>query len=119
MTGNQAISPFQSLASFGSVFTPINGQLVNNVTPNQVANPDLRWESSFQTNLGFDLGLWNNRVNVTFDYYNIDTEDLIIEDSSQPQFLGFLNPASLRNVGEVNNRGVELTIGTRLSLIHI
>ena len=113
VTGNQAISPFQSLASFGSVFTPINGQLVNNVTPNQVANPDLRWESSFQTNLGFDLGLWNNRVNVTFDYYNIDTEDLIIEDSSQPQFLGFLNPASLRNVGEVNNRGVELTIGTR------
>ena len=113
VTGNQAISPFQSLASFGSVFTPINGQLVNNVTPNQVANPDLRWESSYQTNIGVDIGLWNNRVGVSLDYYNIDTEDLIIEDSSQPQFLGFLNPASLRNVGEVNNKGFELTIATR------
>lgn len=113
VTGNQSIAPFQSLASFGSVFTPINGQLVNNVTPNQVANPDLRWESSFQTNIGIDLGLVNNRVNLTLDWYNIDTEDLIIQDSSQPEFLGFLNAASLRNVGEVNNRGFEVTINTK------
>ena len=113
VTGNQAIAPYQSLASFGSVFTPINGTSVINVTPNQVANPNLKWESSFQTNIGLDLGLFNNRLTVTFDYYNIRTEDLIIQDSSQPEFLGFLNAASLRNVGEVSNKGIELTLSSR------
>lgn len=113
VTGNQAISPYQSLASFGSVFTPINGQTVINVTPNQVANPNLKWESSYQTNIGLDVGLFDNRVSVSLDYYNIDTKDLIIQDRSQPQYLGFLNPASLRNVGEVNNKGFEITFNTR------
>ncbi len=113
VTGNQAIAAYQSLASFGSVFTPINGTTVINVTPNQVANPDLKWESSFQTNVGLDLGLFNNKISLSLDYYNIDTKDLIIEDTSQPQFLGFLTAASLRNVGEVNNKGFEVTLNTR------
>jgi TonB-linked SusC/RagA family outer membrane protein len=113
VTGNQAIPAYGSLASFGSVFTPINGAQVINVTPNQVANPDLKWESSYQTNIGLDLGLYNNRVSLSLDYYNIDTKDLIIEDSSQPQYLGFLTSASLRNVGEVNNRGFEINLNTR------
>ena len=113
VTGNQAISAYQSLASFASVFTPINGQTVNNVTPNQVANPNLKWESSFQTNFGLDIGLFENRVSLSLDYYNINTQDLIIQDQSQPEYLGFLNAASLRNVGEVNNRGFEVTLNTR------
>lgn len=113
VTGNQAISPYQSLASFGSVFTPINGETVINVTPNQVANPNLKWESSYQTNIGLDLGFLANRISLSLDYYNIDTKDLIIQDSSQPQYLGFLNAASLRNVGEVNNKGFEITVNTR------
>ncbi|MRX64783.1 SusC/RagA family TonB-linked outer membrane protein [Maribacter luteus] len=113
VTGNQAIAAYQSLASFGSVFTPINGSTVINVTPNQVANPDLKWESSYQTNIGMDLGFFDNRISLSLDYYNIDTKDLIIEDSSQPQYLGFLTAASLRNVGEVNNKGFEITLNTR------
>lgn len=113
VAGNQAIAPFQSLARFGSVFTPINGTTVINVSPGQVANPNLKWESSFQTNIGLDLGLFNNKISLSLDYYNIDTKDLIIEDTSQPQFLGFLNAASLRNVGEVNNKGFEINLNTR------
>ncbi len=113
VTGNQAIAAYQSLASFGSVFTPINGTTVINVTPNQVANPDLKWESSYQTNIGLDLGLLKNKITLSLDYYNIDTKDLIIEDSSQPQYLGFLTAASLRNVGEVNNKGFEISLNTR------
>ncbi|WP_299258412.1 TonB-dependent receptor [uncultured Aquimarina sp.] len=113
VTGNQAIVAYGSLASFASVFTPINGQTVINVTPNQVANPDLKWESSYQTNLGLDLGLFSNKVSLSLDYYNIDTKDLIIADSSQPEYLGFLTAASLRNVGEINNKGFEITLNTR------
>ncbi|WP_282041777.1 SusC/RagA family TonB-linked outer membrane protein [Winogradskyella flava] len=113
VTGNQGIAPYGSLATFGSVFTPINGQTVINVTPGQVANPDLKWESSYQTNIGLDVGLLDNRISLSLDYYNIDTKDLIIADTSQPQYLGFLNPASLRNVGEINNRGFEINLNTR------
>lgn len=113
VTGNQSIAAYQSLASFGSVFTPINGQTVINVTPNQVANPNLKWESSYQTNIGLDLGLFNDKISLSLDYYNIDTKDLIISDSSQPQYLGFLTAASLRNVGEINNKGFEITLNTR------
>ncbi|WP_298314000.1 TonB-dependent receptor [uncultured Aquimarina sp.] len=113
VTGNQAIVAYGSLASFASVFTPINGQTVINVTPNQVANPDLKWESSYQTNIGLDLGMFSNRISLSLDYYNINTKDLIIADSSQPEYLGFLTAASLRNVGEINNKGFEITLNTR------
>ncbi len=113
VTGNQSIAPYQSLSSFGSVYTPINGSTVINVTPNQVANPNLKWESSYQTNVGLDLSMYNSKVSLSLDYYNINTKDLIIQDSSQPQYLGFLTPASLRNVGEVNNKGFEITLNTR------
>ncbi len=113
VTGNQAIAPFQSLGTFGSIFTPIAGGNAANVQPERIANPNLKWESSFQTNVGIDLGLFNNKISLSLDYYNIDTKDLIMEDSSQSEFLGFLDPTSLRNVGEVNNRGFEITLNTR------
>ncbi|GGD27579.1 SusC/RagA family TonB-linked outer membrane protein [Hyunsoonleella pacifica] len=113
VTGNQAISPFESLARFDNIYAVNNGQTVNAVTPDQPANPNLKWESSFQTNVGLDLGLFNNKVSLSLDYYNIDTKDLIIGDNSQPQFLGFLTPASLRNIGEVNNKGFEINLNTR------
>ncbi|MBC3759602.1 TonB-dependent receptor [Hyunsoonleella sp. SJ7] len=113
LTGNQAITPFQSLARFDNVYAVLNGESVNNVTPDQAANPDLKWETSYQTNIGLDLGLFNNAISLSLDYYNIDTKDLIIEDTSQPEYLGFLTPASLRNVGEVNNKGFEINLNTR------
>jgi TonB-linked SusC/RagA family outer membrane protein len=113
VTGNQAIAPYQSLATFSSVFTPLAGGNVANVLPERIANPNLKWETSFQTNVGIDLGFFNNRIALSLDYYNIDTKDLIMEDASQPEFLGFLDARSLRNVGEVNNRGFEITINTR------
>lgn len=112
VTGNQAISAFQSLARFNNVLTIVNGQSVGAVVPDQPANPNLRWESSFQTNIGLDLGLYNNRVSLSLDYYNIDTEDLLLADASQPEFLGFLTPASIRNIGEINNKGFEISLST-------
>lgn len=113
VTGNQAISPYQSLARFGTIFTGLNGQAVNAVVPDQSANPNLKWESSYQTNIGLDLGLFSNRVNIALDYYNIDTKDLLLADQSQPEYLGFQTLASIRNVGEINNKGFEITLNTR------
>lgn len=113
LTGNQAISAYQSLASFSNVSVLYGGGITSAVVPNQAANNDLKWETSYQTNIGLDLGLFNNKISLSLDYYNIDTKDLIIADTSQPVYLGFLNPASLRNVGEVNNKGFEVSLTTR------
>lgn len=112
VTGNQAISAFQSLARFDNVLSIINGQQVGAVVPDQAANPNLKWESSFQTNIGLDLGLFSNRVALSVDYYNIDTKDLLLADQGQPEFLGFLTAASIRNVGEINNKGLEISLNT-------
>jgi len=112
VTGNQAISPYQSLARFDNIYAVLNGQTVSAVTPDQAANPNLKWESSYQTNVGVDLGLYDGKISVSLDYYNINTKDLIIGDSSQPEYFGFLTPASLKNVGEVSNSGFELNIST-------
>ena len=113
LTGNQAINAYQSLARFNNINGLYGGGIVSSVVPDQAANPDLKWETSYQTNIGLDLGLLNNKISLSLDYYNIDTEDLIIADSSQPLYLGFLTPASLRNVGEVNNKGFEINLNTK------
>lgn len=113
VTGNQAISAYQSLARFATIFAGVNGRPVNAIVPDQSANLNLKWESSYQTNIGLDLGLLNNKLALSLDYYNIDTKDLLLADQSQPEYLGFQTLASIRNVGEINNKGFEVTLNTR------
>ena len=51
-TGNQAIGPYESLAKFGTVFSVVNGQIVNAFRPTSVANDNLSWETTTQMNIG-------------------------------------------------------------------
>ncbi|WP_282055912.1 SusC/RagA family TonB-linked outer membrane protein [Maribacter luteus] len=113
ITGNPSISPYQSLASFDAIYASVGDQTVSAVVPEQLANPDLKWESSYQTNYGLDIGFLNNRINATLDIYNIDTKDLILGDSSAPEYIGFANLTSLKNIGEINNKGIEITLATK------
>lgn len=113
VTGNPSISPYQSLATFRTRYANVGDVTVNSIAPLQLANPNLKWESSYQTNYGVDLGLLNNRINLSVDVYNIDTEDLILGDSSAPEYFGLANPTALRNIGEINNKGVEISLNTR------
>ncbi len=112
-TGTQSINPYQSLASYTDIYAVVGGQTVNAIVPFQVANPDLKWETSYQTNIGLDLGLLNNRFSVVLDYYNIDTEDLILNDSSVPEIAGQQRNDLLKNVGEINNKGFEVSLTSR------
>lgn len=114
VTGNQAISAYQSLARVQAIYASTGQSTVNAVTPNQPANPDLKWETSTQTNIGVDLGLMNNKVNVSLDYYNIDTEDLILVNSGLPKYFGFSGDDILANVGEINNSGFEVSVNARV-----
>ncbi len=112
-TGNPSINPYQSLASLNDIYAVVGDQTVAATVPNQLENPDLKWETSVQTNFGIDFGFINNRITFSADYYNIDTKDLILGDSSNPEISGFANLRALKNVGEINNKGIELALSTK------
>jgi TonB-linked SusC/RagA family outer membrane protein len=113
VTGNPGIGAYESLASYESVYASSGGQTVTSYTPYQPANPNLKWESSYQSNFGVDLGLFDSKILLSVDYYNIDTKDIIMADQSVPAIAGFSNPEILANVGEVNNKGFEISLNTR------
>lgn len=110
VTGNQAIGPYQTLARFSPVFTVINGSTVNAVRPTTVANDDLTWETTRQMNIGADIGCFNDRVSLTAEYYRMVTSDLLF-NVELPQYSGYTS--QLKNIGEVENKGLELTLTTR------
>ena len=75
------------------------------------ANDNLKWETTASYNLGVDLGLWKNRVNIVFDAYYKKTSDLLLEVP-----MGFASgvTSQLQNVGNVVNKGVELSVSATL-----
>lgn len=77
--------------------------------PVQMANPDLKWETTAQLNIGADITLFNERLNVTFDYYNKQTKDLLLE-VPVPRSIGY--SVLLQNYGEMENKGFEVGINT-------
>ena len=109
-TGNRAISPYQTLAAFQNVFTVHHGAPVNAVAPTSVANRNLKWETTTQLNIGIDIGLLENRINVIMDYYNMNTTDLLFE-VPLPEYSGYGD--QLKNIGETANKGFELTLNSR------
>jgi TonB-linked SusC/RagA family outer membrane protein len=70
---------------------------------------DLRWEKTMSYNLGFRLGLWNDRIEADFDYYYKNTKDLLMQDVNIPSFTGYSSVA-YRNVGRMTNEGWELNL---------
>ena len=87
--------------------------------PSGLANPDLRWETSRQLDLGLDIRMFNNRLNIGIDWYNKDTDGLLVNvnpamEVGVPSFFeGGPKAQSTVNAGAVNNRGLELEIGWR------
>ena len=78
-----------------------------------VGNPDLQWEQSKKYDLGFELGLLKNRVNVTFDYFKNDIDKLVL-DVPTPFSAGIPGNSISQNIGRVQNKGIELTIDVNL-----
>jgi TonB-linked SusC/RagA family outer membrane protein len=84
-----------------------NQRLVN---PSAAFNPFLTWETSEQTDFGIDLGLFNERLNISAEWYNKRTFNLIrTQDSGWPSYIGIA--AGLVNDGEITNKGLEFTLG--------
>ncbi|TVQ11282.1 MAG: TonB-dependent receptor [Balneolaceae bacterium] len=105
LTGNAGIGNFGSLGLWGG--TSYGG--LSGITPSQIPNPNLTWETTVQTDIGFDFGLFNNRITGEFDYYVKNTSDLLLSVQI-PATSGF--NTSLQNVGDMENKGWELTLNT-------
>jgi TonB-linked SusC/RagA family outer membrane protein len=112
VTGNQEIGLYQSLDRLGTRTYAFGGATVIGYFPSGAApNPDLRWETTRQVNVGLDLGFANNRVTATLDAYNSRTSDLLLS-VTLPATTGYTS--QLQNIGSVRNRGVELQLNGAL-----
>jgi TonB-dependent starch-binding outer membrane protein SusC len=108
-TGNQDIGNFASLATLRSVVYAIGGQRAVGYVPNSLANEDLKWETTDGKNAGIDVTVLDQRLSVTADVYDKKTRDLLLY-VPVPRTSGF--SSSLQNIGNVQNRGVELAVNT-------
>ena len=80
---------------------------------NRLANEDLKWEESEQTDLGLDFGFWNNQLTFSVDYYIKKTNGMIIE-MPIPSYVGEARP--LANVGDMENSGWEFELGYKWNI---
>jgi len=105
-TGNNAINAFaaRQLYGGGANYLDLPGTF-----PSQIGNPDLKWETTTSINAGIDIGIIDNRVTASIDFYQKNTEDLLL-NRPIPTTSGFLNV--LQNIGEVKNTGYELSLNT-------
>lgn len=112
--GNQAIAPYQSLSLVGpygqGVFNSSAGsEVYTGMEPLSYANKNLKWESTKQFDVGFDLGLFKQRITLTADYYSKLTYDLLLS-TPIPTTSGF--SSTLLNVGNIQNKGVDIALHT-------
>lgn len=107
LSGNQAIPSYQTLGVLQNTNVVLNNNLVTGYYLNRLPNDNLKWETTRQLDLGFDLGLFNDRLQLTADYYDKRTKDLLL-NVTLPTSSGF--SSVLQNVGAVGNKGYEFQL---------
>lgn len=107
LTGNQNIPNYASFSLYngGNAYLNQPGFL-----PGTLGDNELGWETTEQTNIGLDVGLFNDRISLLADYYVKNTSDLLIS-VQVPRSSGFTS--ALRNIGEIQNRGLEFELSTK------
>jgi len=110
LTGNQEIDPYKSLARLSNYQYSFANNLVNGFATSSFANPDLTWEKTAQYNLGFDLALFTNRIQLTSDIYYKKTSDLLLE---VPVPYSSSLSSAFQNLGVVENKGIEVGLKTQ------
>ena len=109
-TGNDRISAYQALASLTPNYYSANGSTLMGMSPNTSENKNLKWESTYQYDLGLDMGLFDNRISLVADVYYKDTRDMLIQ-AQIPSQSGFTT--QWQNLGRLSNKGIELSLVTR------
>jgi len=107
-TGNASIGNELTYQTFSAGNQVLFGDsFYSTIVPSRISNPDLTWEKAVQIDVGFDFGLWENRLTGSFDYFNKETTDLLVS-IPQPMNTGFTG--QIQNMGGVRNQGFELTL---------
>ena len=107
--GNDRISNYLSLDLYTANKYSVGSNTTTVLTPKQLKNSNLKWEGSTTTNLGLDLGFFDNRLNVTADFFIKNTKDLLLAQSLA-QETGF--DSQMQNVGKIRNKGIELSFNS-------
>lgn len=110
--GNQSIDRYLSMSTYNVVpgstrFYMFDGTTQTLMSESVMGNNIITWETSTNLNFGLDVNVLNNRLGLTFDWYNRDTDDILLSLEA-PSLLGITPPIS--NAGKVRNRGWELTV---------
>ncbi|HEX2781256.1 MAG TPA: SusC/RagA family TonB-linked outer membrane protein [Gemmatimonadaceae bacterium] len=118
VTGNQQITPGRIVSQFSGernvTFYDIKGSnntLATGYRQRSLGNPNLKWEEDRSQNVGTDLSLWDNRINVVLDVYRRTTDNVLF-DPRLPATAGRASPPIV-NVGSMRNTGFDLSIGHR------
>ena len=110
MTGNSEIPPYSSLPLLSSNYATIyNDSRVIGTGINRLANPNLKWEKTAQTDVGVELGILKNRITLEADYYYRKTTDMLL-DAPVPRTSGYA--VIRKNIGSMENKGFEFAINT-------
>jgi len=104
--GNAGIGPYQGFTTYGS---GIYGPSALTWTFTGAANKELKWETSKQTDIGLNIGLFNNRLTAEIDYFNKDIDNLILGVTQAPS-KGIPGGSILANVGSMYNKGFEFSL---------
>ena len=110
LVGNQAIPAYQSQSTVSLGWYPSSGEDVPTAVAVRLANPDLKWESTEQYNVGFDFGAFDNRLTLTVNWYRKDTKDLL-QNILIPASTGF--QSQYQNRGAIRNQGMEFELTAR------
>jgi TonB-linked SusC/RagA family outer membrane protein len=109
-TGNQAVALYSYLPTLGLATYTFNGVAASGYMQTTMANQNITWETTTQTDIGLDAQFLKSRFTLSVDYYNKKTDGILLS-LPVPGTLGLL-PAP-QNAGRVDNKGWEITLGTQ------
>ena len=111
LTGNSDIPPYSSLGVLNSGYYGIfNESRFGGTGLGTLSNPNLRWEQTAQYDIGFEIGLFDSKISIEADYYYRKTTDMLL-NAPVPRSSGY--STIRKNVGSMENKGLELSVSTK------
>lgn len=110
VTGNSEIPAYGALSGLGNYAYVVNDAIVNGIGIDRLANPNLQWEKTEQIDAGVELALFNGRISMEADVYRKLTSDMLL-NSPVPTSSGYASV--FRNIGSMENKGVEFALNTK------
>jgi TonB-linked SusC/RagA family outer membrane protein len=113
MTGSQAISPYATLTAYNTV-APVafnNNGVVSGIQLGNPGNLLLKWETTKQSDIGLEMGLFKGHLTLEADYFVKNTSDLLL-NQALPAYIG--GGTQTKNIGEVQNKGFDFALGTSI-----